>query len=71
MRYKIIDEEVVESLIKFLDEIQFGTAKHGMKKSMLWYEMQSLILEKRSTIRSYLLVGDCMSVKMILIVKKK
>ena len=33
MRYKIIDEEVVESLIKFLDEIQFGTAEHGMKKS--------------------------------------
>ena len=33
MRYKILDEEVVESLIKFLDEIQFGTAKHGMKKS--------------------------------------
>ena len=33
MRYKIIDEEVVESLIKFLDEIQFGTAEHGMKRS--------------------------------------
>ena len=33
MRYRIIDEEVVESLIKFLDEIQFGTAEHGMKKS--------------------------------------
>ena len=33
MRYKIIDEEGVESLIKFLDEIQFGTAEHGMKRS--------------------------------------
>ena len=33
MRNKIIDEEVVESLIKFLDEIQFGTAEHGMKRS--------------------------------------
>ena len=35
MRYKIIDEEVVESLIKFLDEIQFGTAEHGMQRSQV------------------------------------
>ena len=35
MRYKIIDEEVVESVIKFLDDIQFGTAKHGMDRSQV------------------------------------
>ena len=35
MRYKIIDEELVESVIKFLDDIQFGTAKHGMDKSQV------------------------------------
>ncbi len=33
MRYRIIDEEVVESIIKFLDDIQFGTAEHGIKRS--------------------------------------
>jgi len=33
MRYRIIDEEVVESIIKFLDDVQFGTAEHGMKRS--------------------------------------
>ena len=35
MRYKIIDEELVESVIKFLDDIQFGTAEHGMKRSQV------------------------------------
>ena len=35
MRYKIIDEELVESVIKFLDDIQFGTAEHGMQKSQV------------------------------------
>jgi hypothetical protein len=35
MRYRIIDEEVVESIIKFLDEIQFGTAEHGMQRSQV------------------------------------
>ena len=35
MRYKIIDEEVVESVIKFLDDIQFGTAEHGMQRSQV------------------------------------
>ncbi len=35
MRYKIIDEELVESVIKFLDDIQFGTAEHGMQRSQV------------------------------------
>ena len=35
MRYRIIDEEVVESIIRFLDDIQFGTAKHGMERSQV------------------------------------
>ena len=33
MRYKIIDEEVVESVIKFLDDIQFGLAGNGMDRT--------------------------------------
>ena len=35
MKYKIIDEELVESVIKFLDDIQFGTAEHGMQRSQV------------------------------------
>jgi len=35
MRYRIIDEEFVESIIKFLDDIQFGTAKHGIERSQV------------------------------------
>ena len=33
MKYRIVDEEVVESIIKFLDDVQFGVVGDGMGRT--------------------------------------